>query len=52
MRATVTPSINPVAVEILWSLVIPPDRSAAELEQDVFLLWPGSVQGDQTVGPP
>jgi len=52
VRATVTPSLDPVAVEILWSLVIPPDRSAVDLEQDIFLLWPGAVQGDRTVGPP
>jgi hypothetical protein len=52
VRATVTPSLNPVAVEILWSLVIPPERSAAELEQDIFLLWPGAVQGNRTMGPP
>ena len=52
VRATVTPSLDPVAVEILWSLVIPPERSAVELEQDIFLLWPGAVQGDRTMGPP
>jgi hypothetical protein len=52
VRATVTPSLDPVAVEILWSLVIPPERSAAELEQDIFLLWPGAVQGNRTMGPP
>lgn len=51
VRATVTPSLDPVAVEILWSLVVPPDRSAVELEQDIFLLWPGVVQGGGTLGP-
>jgi len=48
----VTPALDPVEVEILWSLVIPPDRSTAGLEQDLFLLWPGAVLSDAQVGPP
>lgn len=52
MRATVTPQLGAVKVEVLWSLVLPPDRSASGLEQDLFLLWPGEIVADARVGPP
>ncbi len=32
-----------VPVEVMFSLMIPPDRSALDLEQDLYLLWPGEV---------
>jgi hypothetical protein len=32
-----------VPVEVLFSLTIPPDKSALELEQDLYLLWPGEI---------
>ena len=32
-----------VPVEIVFSLVIPPTRSALDFEQDLYLLWPGAV---------
>jgi hypothetical protein len=51
VRATVTPVLDSVAVEILWSLVVPPDRSAADLEQDIYFLWPGSVLAERGAGP-
>lgn len=47
VRASVTPALGPVTVDVLFSLVVPPDRSA--VEQDIYLLWPGAVQG--TAGP-
>ncbi len=52
VRATVTPELGPVMVDILWSLVIPPGRSALAFEQDLYLLWPGAVTGDRTIGQP
>jgi hypothetical protein len=39
-----------VPIEILFSLIIPPDRSALELEQDLYLLWPGEVVAEDTSG--
>jgi hypothetical protein len=50
VRATVTPELGPVQVDVLWSLVIPPRRSALELAQDLFLLWPGAVAGNPAAG--
>ena len=51
VRASVTPALGPVTVDVLWSLVIPPTRSGSEVEQDLYLLWPGSVTGDASAGP-
>jgi hypothetical protein len=43
IRATVTPALTPVDVEIRWALEVPPDKSRVGMEQDIFLLWPGEV---------
>jgi hypothetical protein len=43
--ANVASDAADVPVEVLFSLVIPPDRSALDLEQDLYLLWPGEVGG-------
>lgn len=45
VRATVTPALGTVTVDVLFSLVVPPGRSAGELEQDIYVLWPGAVHG-------
>jgi hypothetical protein len=49
VRVSFTPALGPLTVDVLWSLAVPPTRSALGLEQDLYLLWPGSVRGD---GPP
>ena len=43
IRATVTPLLAPVDLEVRWGLDIPPGKSRAGMEQDIFLLWPGEV---------
>src|SRR5215475_8411150 len=55
IRATVTPSLGPVDVEVRWSLDVDTGKSRG-LEQDIFLLWPGEVtsplgdgKGDKTL---
>ena len=50
LRANVTEGTGPIAVDVLWSIVLPPGRSAADAAQDVYLLWPGEVTGDATPG--
>jgi len=52
VRATVTHELRSVTVDVLWSLVIPPTKSGAAIEQDLYLLWPNSVDGDSAAGPP
>ena len=51
VRAGVGPELGPVTVDVLWSLVIPPHRSAAALEQDLYLVWPGAVAGEAGAAP-
>jgi hypothetical protein len=43
--ASVGSDASDVPVEVLFSLMIPPDTSALDLEQDLYLLWPGEVVG-------
>ena len=47
IRATVTPSLTPVDLEVRWALDIPPGKSRVGIEQDIFLLWPGEVTNPQ-----
>jgi hypothetical protein len=46
VRASVSPERADVPVEVLFSVAVPPTRSAVEFEQDLYLLWPGAVAGD------
>src|SRR3954469_25906610 len=41
--AGVSPDAGGVAIEVMFSVLIPPGKSALDLEQDVYLLWPGQV---------
>jgi hypothetical protein len=52
VRASVTPDLKPVVVEILWSIAVPPGKTAVDLEQNLNLLWPGGLIADPTAGPP
>src|SRR2546422_581034 len=52
VRATVTPALGTTAVDVLWSLVIPPTKSATDLEQDLYLLWPDEVDTLRVEGKP
>jgi hypothetical protein len=52
VRATVDPSLGPVTVDIFWSLVIPPERTVVNLEQDLFLLWPTEILDQPGLGKP
>jgi hypothetical protein len=52
VRAGITPALGPVTLDVLWSLEIPPTRSALDVEQDLYLLWPGAVDGLRSDGPP
>jgi hypothetical protein len=46
VRATVREEPGPVPVVVTWSLLLSPDRQAADVAQDIFLLWPGEVRND------
>lgn len=47
IRASVEPALGPVTVEVLWSLAVPPTRSALGLEQDLYLLWPAEIRAEE-----
>ena len=46
VSATVREDMGPVPVVVTWSLLLPPDRQAADVAQDIFLLWPGEIRND------
>ena len=52
VRANVVPAGGPIEVSLLWSLVVPPNVGGAALEQDLYLLWPGAVDGEMVAGEP
>src|SRR4029450_10141523 len=50
VRANVNPG-DPVAhVNVLWSVVPPPTRTAGAAPQDFYLLWPGEVNSEASRG--
>jgi hypothetical protein len=52
IQASVTPALDNVVVDVLFSVDVPANRSGADIEQDLFLLWPAAVVPDPTVGKP
>ncbi|HET7343901.1 MAG TPA: hypothetical protein VFL90_20730 [Methylomirabilota bacterium] len=50
VRASVTPKLGDIPVDVFFSVVIPPNESIAGVEQDLYLLWPGQVLGDPALG--
>jgi hypothetical protein len=51
VQAAVTPALGPIVVDVLFSVDVPPTRSAADVEQDLFLLWPSALVPDPAAGP-
>lgn len=52
IRARVTPKLGDTQVDVLFSLVVPPNVRPGTVEQDLVLLWPGAVVGDPALGKP
>jgi hypothetical protein len=50
VRAAVDRALGPVTIDIHWSVVGPP--GALPDGQDLYLLWPGAVTGDASLGKP
>ncbi len=48
--ATLESDAADVPVEVLFSLMVPADRSALDFEQDLYLLWPGEIVGAEPGG--
>ena len=51
VQAAVTPALGPIVVDVLFSVDVPPTRSATDVEQDLFLLWPAEVSESTAPGP-
>jgi len=52
IRARVGEGVSDVRVSVLWSLVIPVSHRAADVAQDLYLLWPGEVEDEGGPGKP
>ena len=52
VRASVRPELGPVTIDIFFGLVLPTDHTAAESEQDIFLLWPSTLISETNLGAP
>jgi hypothetical protein len=46
VRATVTPALTPVQIDVTWSISVPANRTVSDLAQDIMLLWPGGLVHD------
>ena len=52
VRANVGPRHGPIEVSVLFSLVVPATVKSDALAQDLYLLWPGEVDGEAVAGAP
>ena len=52
ISARVGEGVTAVTVSVLWSLVIPASHQGADISQDLYLLWPGEVEGETGLGKP
>ncbi len=49
VRASVSPKLGPVDVDIFWSVAVPPTRSVADV-QGLALVWPAALVPDPRRG--
>src|SRR4029450_10430821 len=52
VRANVGPATGPIEVSLLFSLVVPASVRGGAVEQSLYLLWPGEVDGELVPGAP
>jgi len=52
IRASVSPDMPHLPIDITFSLVIPPGTPASAVEGDLFLLWPSELLPEPNLGPP
>jgi hypothetical protein len=46
VRASVSPELGPVRVDVTYSIAVPAGRTATNLEQDIHLIWPAGLVHD------
>jgi hypothetical protein len=49
-KAIVGQNPGPLTVTVAWSVVVPRGRTAADIGQDLYLLWPGEVAATEGAG--
>jgi len=49
--ANVSPGLGPVTVNLSWGLTTRPGHPVAEIQQDLYLLWPAEVAESTAPGP-
>src|SRR5206468_5771926 len=49
--ANVSPGLGPVTVNLSWSLTLKPGQRGADINQDLYLLWPAEVAESTAPGP-
>jgi hypothetical protein len=49
--AQVRPDLGPISLTLSWSLTTPPGQRAADIKQDLFLLWPNELVDATAEGP-
>ena len=52
VRASITPQLGAVPVDLFWGLVFPPGRGVGAAAEDLYLLWPDAVTGEPGAGKP
>ena len=52
IRANVGPGHGPIEVGVLFSLVVPAGIKTDAVARDLYLLWPGEVDGEPVPGAP
>lgn len=46
VRASVTPQLGTVPIDLYWSLEFPPGRRSGSAGADLYLLWPDAITGE------
>src|SRR5262249_59211405 len=52
IRARVDEGVTTVTINVLWSVVIPTALRPADVQQDLYLAWPGEMEPDPGLGTP
>jgi hypothetical protein len=52
IAASISKSLGPTPIDVQWSLVLPAKRRAADIAQDLYLLWPEAVTSPTPEGRP
>jgi len=52
IRAKVDEGVTTVTINVLWSVVIPTSMRPADVQQDLYLAWPGEMEPDPGLGTP